>query len=212
MTTHYNTTGASFGSPKGSEKYNEALKILRKQLECAKGIGATAILVVPNLDLDVGYKNSIENTIETFRELEDEIKEAGIHIGLENIWNRFFLSPYDAKYVIESINNPLVGIYLDIGNVLETSLPDFWIEVLAPYIKRVHVKDFKRNNSFFSGGTFCELLEGDLDFKTVIPKLKAAGYDGPLTSEVGNDKEGRSRDEFLADLSREMDQIVAMAN
>ena len=211
MTTHYNTTQASFGSPKGSEKYNEALRILRKQIECAKGIGATAILVVPNLDLDVGYKKSIDNTIETFRELEDEIKEAGIHIGLENIWNRFFLSPFDAKYVIEGINNPLVGIYLDIGNVLDNSLPDFWIEVLAPYIKRIHVKDFKRANGFQSGGYECELFEGDLDFETVIPKLRAAGYDGPISLEMANHKEGRSREQYLIDLSNQIEKIVSYA-
>jgi hexulose-6-phosphate isomerase len=214
-TTHYNTTGASFGSPKGSEKYNEALKILRKQLECAKGIGADAILVVTNIDPETGYLESIENTIATFRELEDEIKEIGVNIGIENITNHFFMSPLDVKYVIEKIDNPLVGFYFDAGNVLEFSPIDYWIDTVGKYIKKVHIKDFKRNfdewDIYNVGGTSPDLLEGDMDFELLVKKLQAVGYDGFLSAEVGNSKEGRTREQFVIDLSNQLEKIVSFA-
>lgn len=215
-TSLYNVWKASFGSPKGSKKYEDALKILRKQIEAAKGIGADTILVVTNIDADTGYVNSIENTIATFRELEEEIKASGITIALENITNQFFMSPYDVKYVIEKIDNPLVRFYFDAGNVLEFSPIEFWIDAVGKYIQRVHIKDFLPKPSKYTiyniGGTWPDLLEGSLDFEMLITKLQEIGYDGPITAEVGNSKPERSWDDFLKDNCVALDKIVKMAN
>ncbi len=204
----YWSSGA-FGSD-NPEKRNEALRVIRKQLECASAIGAETILVVTCIDEETGYKKSFENTIEVFRSLKDEIKKSGVQVGIENVWNRFFLSPNDVKYVIEAIGDENVGLYFDIGNMVEFSEPQYWIETVGKYIKKVHIKDFKRTKDYHSGGVFCGLLEGDVDFEKTIPMLKEAGYDGPLSAEIFN-SQNLPTEEFVAGIYASVEKIVALA-
>ncbi|MBR5459604.1 MAG: sugar phosphate isomerase/epimerase [Clostridia bacterium] len=204
-TGQYWSTGA-FGS-NDPAKSAEALKVMRKQIEVARGIGADTILIVTSLDADTGYKKSFENTIALFKSLESEIKEGGINIGLENVWNQFFLSPHDALYVLDAINNPLVGIYFDAGNMLEFGKPEWWIETIGKYIKKVHIKDFKKGSTYHLGGEWCALFKGDADFESLIPALKAAGYDGPISAELFNDG-SQTPEEFLGEIADAMKKIV----
>ena len=60
----------AFGSSDPS-KSADAIRILRKQIEAARAIGADTILVVTNLDKDTEYMQSIELTIKIFREMEE---------------------------------------------------------------------------------------------------------------------------------------------
>ncbi len=208
-TSLYWSVGA-FGAD-DENKRDEALKVLRKQIEIAKGIGATAILCVPCVDAETGLKKSFENTIKVFRSLKKEIKKGGVEIGFENVWNGFFMSPFDVKMLLDKIDNSMVGIYFDVGNMVEFSNPLYWTEIVAPYIKRIHIKDFKRNNdACYNGGVFCKLLEGDVDFEKVIPMIKASGYDFTATSEVFPSPE-EDIDEFLTRLYKDVKTIVDMA-
>ena len=190
------------------EKREEALKILRTQLRCASGIGAEAILVVTNIDNEIGLKRSFDNTIEVFRSMKDEIAASGVKVGIENVWNGFFSSPYDIKYVLDGIDDPNVGLYFDMGNVVEFADTDWWIDMIGKYIVKVHVKDFKRTKAYRSGGAFCDLLEGDLNWEKAMPLL-AKYYDGPLTAEISQGD--RSADEFYPELSSALDKIIEMA-
>ncbi len=205
------STGAYWSTPAfGSSdpaKSAEAVKVMRKQIEVARGIGADTILVVTSLDPVAGYKKSFENTIKIFRDMEDEIKEKGINIGIENVWNQFFLSPNDAKYVLDAINNPYVGIYFDAGNMLEFGRPEWWIEIIGKYIKKVHIKDFKKSSTYHLGGVWCALFEGDADFESLIPALKSAGYDGPVSAELFNDG-SKTPEDFLSEIANAMKKII----
>ena len=189
----------------------DAIKILRKQIEAAREIGADTILVVTNIDPDAGYSQSVELTIKLFRDMEEEIKDAGINIGLENVWNRFFMSPLDVKYILDKIDNPLVGLYFDIGNMVEFSEPEYWIKSLGSYIKKVHIKDFKRNSGYNSGGTFCYLFEGDVDFEKCMRLLHETGYDDVITAEVGNSNPDISHEDYIKMLYGDMRKIAALA-
>ena len=193
-------------------KSGEAIRVMRKQIEAARAIGADTILVVTNIDESTGYMQSIDLTIKVFKEMNAEIKEAGINIGIENVWNRFFMSPLDVIHVLEAIDNEYVGLYFDIGNMVAFSEPEYWIEALGKYIKKVHIKDFKRNNGYNSGGVFCNLLEGDVNFKKCMPMLKKVGYDGPITAEVGYTDTSITRDEFCKNLYDAMKKIERMAD
>lgn len=191
------------------EKREEALKILRTQLRCASGIGADGILVVTCVDNEIGLKKSFENTIEVFRGLKDEIAASGVRVGLENVWNNFFSSPMDAKYVLDGIADKNVGIYFDIGNMIEFSEAEWWIDIIGEYIVKVHIKDFKRNGGCHAGGTFCKLLEGDVNWDVAIPKL-AKYYDGPMTAELFPTPD-TNLDEFFSEISSALDKIIAKA-
>lgn len=204
----YWSTGA-FAS-ENPEKRAEALKVLRTQLRCASAIKAEGILVVTCVDNEIGLKKSFENTIEVFRSLKDEIDASGVKVGLENVWNEFFSSPMDVKYVLDAIGNKNVGMYFDIGNMVEFSNAEWWLDIVGEYIVKVHIKDFKRAGDVcHNGGTFCGLLEGDVHFDVAIPKLKAAGYDAAMTAELFPTPE-TDLHKFYSDISSALDKIMAM--
>ena len=74
--------------------------IVRKQLEIAACLGTDGILVVPGAvaGLDPGsevvqYDVAYNRALEAFAELKAEAESFKVSIGLENVWNKFLLSP-----------------------------------------------------------------------------------------------------------------------
>ncbi|MGI6706352.1 MAG: sugar phosphate isomerase/epimerase family protein [Clostridia bacterium] len=177
-----------FGGKLGSndKRVRESGKdIIRKQLECAAALGADGILIVPGgMTEDISLLQAYENSLLAIDELKPEIESAKIHVGVENVWNGFFLSPFDMKNFIDDLNCRYIGAYFDVGNVMAFSNAEYWIEILDNRIRKIHVKDFKRNNGINRGGCFVNLLEGDVDWHKVMAALNKAGYDDYLTAEL----------------------------
>ncbi len=191
------------------EKLGEALKILRTQLKCAKAVGADTLLVVTSPVKELGLERSFNNTVRVFKSLKDEIADYGIKIGIENVGNNFFTSPMDFKYLIEAIGDENVGMYFDVGNMMDYSYPQWWLDIIGEYILKIHVKDYKRNGGCHTGGAFCKLLEGDVDWDVVSP-LIAKYYDGPITAEVSPAPD-QTTDEFLASVNEAVKTIIYKA-
>src|SRR5659263_668632 len=90
-------------------------------------------------------------------------------IGLENVWNKFLLSPIEMRDFIDKIDSSYVGAYLDVGNVINTGYPEQWIRILGKRIKKVHFKDFRKSVGTLSG--FVDLLAGDVDYPEVMKEF-----------------------------------------
>ena len=162
----------------------EGQNLLRSQLRCAKALGADGILVVPGgVGEDCTMARAYENAFRSLHEMKEEIEASGIFVGLENVWNGFFLSPFDLRDFIDSLGSKSIGAYFDVGNVAISSSPEHWIEILGGRIGKVHVKDFARTHGR-NTGWFVNLLEGSIDWKAVMAALRGAGYDGCLTAEL----------------------------
>ncbi len=161
--------------------------IIRKQIECASELGTDAILTAPGgMSESVSLMKAHQNTFTALDEMKDEISALQISVCVENVWNGFYLSPFDMVNMIDRLNCPYIAAYFDVGNVVAFSEPEYWIEVLGKRIARIHVKDFKRGTGRInSGGVFVNLLEGSINWKKVITALRAAGYDSYLTAELG---------------------------
>ncbi len=167
------------------EQWKEGKALLRKQLEAARALGAGGILTVPGgmggeFTLDKVRKNAIQ----FMKSMKGEIEEAGIFVGVENVWNGFFLSPYDMASFIDEVDSKKIGAYLDVGNMLAFSVSEYWVEVLGSRIGCVHVKDYKRADGLNSGGTWEDITHGSANWQAIIPALRAAGFNGYLTGEV----------------------------
>lgn len=164
--------------------------IIRKQLECAAALGADGILTVPGgMTESISLLQAYENSFIAIEELKPEIESSKIYVGLENVWNGFFTSPFDMKNFIDRLDCKYIRAYFDVGNIVAFSNPEYWIEILNTRICKIHVKDFKRNNGINRGGCFVNLLEGDVNWNKVVLELCKAGYDGYLTAELGMIKE-----------------------
>jgi len=165
-------------------------ELLEKGIKIAKYLGTDAILVVPGVvaslsgegeivSYDIAYKNSQES-IKKYVELAEKYN---VYICVENVWNKFLLSPVEMKRFVEEIGSEYVKVYFDVGNILIIGFPEMWIRILGKLIKRIHLKDFKLSVGNING--FCDLLEGDVNWYEVIKALKEIGYDSYLTAELG---------------------------
>lgn len=156
---------------------------IRVQLQAAQWLGVDTILVVPGVvNADIGYDEAYQRAQEVLKELAPEAERLGVSIGVENVWNKFLLSPLEFARFIDEIGSSHVGAYFDAGNVLVYGFPDQWIRILSQRIKKVHVKDFKTNIGNITG--FCNPLQGDVPWVKVRAALESIGYDEYVTAEV----------------------------
>ncbi|NLX93845.1 MAG: sugar phosphate isomerase/epimerase [Clostridiales bacterium] len=184
-------------------------RILLRQLELAEALGATGILVVPGGPTDkVSLKTAWENSISTMKALKKDIEAKKIFVGVENVWNCFFTSPFDMARFVDELDCKYIGAYYDVGNVAEFSDSENWIEILGSRIGKIHVKDFKRNNGAYSGGKWVDLLSGSVNWSKVVPALRAAGFDGYLTAEVGKDNQEQTYPDFYSMVSNQLQTII----
>ncbi len=181
-----------FTSPTSSDiKIREQmLDFTRKALEIAGWLGVDSYLLVPGAvdifflpDAEViPYDVCYERAKDFVSKLLDTAQSSGVNICIENVWNKFLLSPLEMRDFIDSFDSKNVGSYFDVGNVLLTGYPDQWIRILGGRIKKVHIKDFSKTIGTVQG--FVDLLEGDVDFNAVKGALAKIGYDGYVTAEI----------------------------
>lgn len=172
------------------EVRGKIIDFTRRALQITKWLGADAYLFVPGAvdvfflpDADViDYDVCYERAKEAVEQIVAAAELNGVKLCIENVWNKFLLSPLEMRGFIDGFNSEMVGAYFDVGNVLLTGYPEQWIRILGERIKRVHVKDFKVSVGTVEG--FVDLLEGDVDFGAVKNALAKTGYDGYVTAEL----------------------------
>lgn len=181
----------SYSLTSNIEKIREKAKdVVRKQLDTASLLGVDTILVVPGavgvdfvpgsevIEYDIAY----ERALNALQELAPYAESKKINIGIENVWNKFLLSPLEMRDFIDKINSPYVGAYFDVGNVVYSGYPEHWIRILGKRIKKVHFKDYRRDVGTLSG--FVDLLSGDVNYPAVVEELKKIGYNSYVTAEM----------------------------
>ncbi len=169
---------------------DRAARILRRQIECAAALGLDAVLVVPGaVGVDfipgcevVPYELAWERAQGFIQTALPLAEKAGVTLCIENVWNKFLLSPLEMRQFIDSFGSPFVGAYLDVGNALATGYPEHWIGILGQRIRRVHFKDYRRAVGTADG--FCDLLSGDVNWPAVMAALRRIGYKGWITAEM----------------------------
>lgn len=165
-------------------------QIVQRMIAAAPVLGVDAILVVPGaVDVFflpdapvVDYRDAWSRATETIASLVPEAEKAGVKIGIENVWNRFLMSPLEMVQFVDQFKSKNVMAYFDVGNVMLFGYPEQWIRALAHRIVRVHVKDFRR--SVGTAGGFVDLLAGDVNWPEVTKALREVGYDGYVTAEM----------------------------
>ena len=168
----------------------KAKDMIKRQLDTAKLLGADTILVIPGVvnvsfshpEVKVAYDVVYERALEGIGELSAYAEALKVNIGLENVWNKFLLSPMEMRDFIDKIGSEYVGSYLDIGNTLYCSYPEDWVRILGKRIKKVHFKDYRMEAGGLHG--FVDLLAGDVNYPEVVNALDEIGYDGWVSAEM----------------------------
>lgn len=182
----------------------KAMAVARRQIDVAKLLGADAVLICPGgvgvdfkpedvvpdaenaefftgsevIEYDVAYDRAKRALIE----LSAYAAEKQIHAGVENIWNKFLLSPLEMRNFIDEIGSPWVGAWVDVANMLMYGYPEHWIKILGSRIVRVHFKDFRCAVKSLDG--FVDLLAGDVNWRAVMDMLEKVGYRGYCNAEM----------------------------
>jgi L-ribulose-5-phosphate 3-epimerase len=158
----------------------QAVEGVKHAVNIAKWAGADTVLVVPAVvSADVPYGAAWEISQKSLKEVLPAAEEAGVALAVENVWNKFLLSPLETRDYIDSFNHPLIRAYFDVGNILIYGFPHQWIEILGDRLAKIHIKDFAVNTR-----SFVPLLTGDVDFPRVMNALRGVGYSGYLTAEL----------------------------
>ena len=171
----------------------EAVEFVKKYLQLAAWLGAETVLVVPGATrvawdashAEVSYLNAWKNATESIRELVPVAESLGVNLALENVWNRFLISPMEWKLFLDQFASSRVGIYFDAANCCLNCRPQDFPEILGDYIKAVHLKNFEESDS--AGGLHGfgdDLFKGVVDFKALFAALEKIGYKGPMTVEM----------------------------
>jgi hexulose-6-phosphate isomerase len=181
-----------------------SMKGMETSLRNAHAWGADTVLLVPAVvNPETSYKDAWTRSQNQIRKLMPLAEKLKVIIAVEDVWNKFLLSPIEFANYVDSFKSPWVQAYFDVGNIVFYGYPQDWIRTLGKRIVKLHFKDFR----YRKGQTeWVNLREGDINWPAVHKALADTGFKGTATVELrGGDRA------YLADLSQRVDQILAGA-
>jgi len=189
------------------EVVGKSVEGMKTSLKNAALWKAGVVLLVPAVvDATTGYADAWARSVPVIRDQLLPVADgAGVQIGIEEVWNKFLLSPLEFNRYVDEFKSPLVKAYFDVGNVVFYGYPQDWIRTLGRRITRVHLKDFTLDRG---KGTFewKNLGEGDIDWVEVRKALADAPNVSWVTTEIdGGDKA------YLTDVLARVDRFLAGA-
>ncbi len=173
-------------------------------METAAVIGADAVLLVPAVVNEAtSYEAAYERSQVEIRKLIPNAMERGLTIAIENVWNKFLLSPMEFARYLDEFESEAVTAYFDVGNIVLYGYPQHWIRSLGSRISKVHVKGFNANERQFT-----YLIEGcTIDWNEVMAALADVGYDDFMTAELPVDVD--NPEGTVHQIGADMDNIIA---
>lgn len=182
-----------------------SVKGMETSLKNAALWGADTVLLVPAVvDANTSYKDAYTRSQRVIRErLLPMARDLKVVIAVEEVWNKFLLSPLEFARYVDEFESPSLRAYFDVGNVVLYAFPQDWIRTLGPRIVKVHLKDFNfdRSNGRF---TWKNIGEGDIDWPEVRRAFADIKYAGYVTTEVNGGDAA-----YLKDLAGRVDRFLA---
>ena len=174
-------------------------------LRIAHWLGIDGLLVVPGavdvfFDPEaevVDYRDVFKRAYSAMRRLAKTAEEYKVTICVENVWNKFLLSPLEFARYVDEFDSPYLKAYFDVGNVILFGYSQDWIRTLGKRTVKIHLKDFKRK-----GYSWTNLGDGDVNWKEVIRALNEIGFEGYMTAELKGGDEA-----YLTDVAARIDRI-----
>jgi len=179
----------------------KSLAGMRTSLHNAKLWGSDVVLLVPAVvNPQTSYREAWTRSQREIRKLIPLAEELKVVIAIEEVWNKFLLSPLEMATYIDEFHSPWIKAWFDVGNVLLYGYPQDWIRTLGKRIAKVHLKDFKRKED---GYAWVNLGDGDVDWPAVRQAFAEIGYAGSAVTELEQGDEA-----YLRDVSSRVDRLV----
>ncbi|MGH9407620.1 MAG: sugar phosphate isomerase/epimerase family protein [Terriglobia bacterium] len=185
------------------EVVEKSLAGMRTSLHNAKLWGAHCVLLVPAVvNQQTTYREAWVRSQKQIRKLVPLAGELRVKIALEEVWNKFLLSPLEFARYVDDFHSPWIGAWFDVGNVVLYGYPQDWIRTLGHRIVDVHLKDFKldRKRGCYQ---WVNIGEGDVDWPAVRAAFRDIGYHGTALTELpGGDQA------YLRDVSQRVSKFL----
>lgn len=157
------------------------MEALKKGANFAKEIGVTDIVThvgfIPENPLTTEYME----TVTTIKDIASYTKKLDIYFNFETGQE----TPITLLRTINDVGLDNLGINLDPANLLMygKANPVDAVDLYKNLIRSVHIKDGKYPTSGKDLGEETPVGEGEVDFYTLLKKLKKYNYNGPLIIE-----------------------------
>jgi len=183
----------------------KSLDGMKTSLHNAKLWGAAAVLLVPGVvNPETSYQDAWIRSQKNIRTLVPLAEDLKVIIAIEEVWNKFLLSPLEMAKYVDEFKSPWVKSYFDVGNVVFYGYPQDWIHTLGKRIAKVHLKDFKMGKGWSPvTAEFVNLGDGDIDWAAVRKAFADVGYTGWTTTELEPGNEA-----YLRDVAKRVDRLV----
>ncbi|HET7840634.1 MAG TPA: sugar phosphate isomerase/epimerase family protein [Terriglobia bacterium] len=186
-------------------------EVVRKSVECIKtslqnahDLDAGAVLLVPGVvTANVRYADVYTRSQAEIRKLLPMAEELKVIIAIENVGNRFLLSPLEMARYVDEFKSPWVRSYFDIGNVVATGFPQDWIRTLDKRVCRMHIKRFEPGTDHPKFDPKDRRTQG-IDWPDVHRALSEIGYKGWITAEVKSGDEN-----YVKEVGARLDRILS---
>ena len=175
-------------------------------------IGKTILVHPAQLSPAVPYDACWRYAIDGLRALKGKAEASHLRLGLENVWNKFLMSPLEANRLVHEVDSPQVGIWFDVGNVTVFGFAEQWLRILGgKRIVGIHIKDFRRGagDAFGTYEGFVPLFHGSVNWPVVMREIAALGVGDWLVTEVSPG--GQPFVQALGEIARQLDVLISLA-
>jgi len=187
----------------------EAHQALKKAIADCKTVGGSTVLVVPaslrkekDGSSDGTFQEAWDRSIAQIKRGIPDAKAAGVKIAVETVWNEFITTPKQFVDYIDAFDDPTVGGYFDISNMLKYGVSSAdWIRQTGKRLLKVDCKGYSIEKS-----AWVEIGSGSENWPEVLKALAEVNYPGEfLTAEV----RGGGKDR-LTEISKQMDKVLQL--
>ncbi len=189
------------------EVVRKSVEGLQTSMHNAHDLGTDTVLLVPGIvTADVRYADVWKRSQEQIRKVLPLAEELKVVLAIEDVGNRFLLSPLEFARYVDEFDSPWVKAYFDIGNIVSSGYPQDWIRTLGNRIVRVHIKRFEPGTDWPKFDPKDRRSQG-IDWSDVRKALSEVTYSGWVTAEV------RSGDDaYVKEVSARMERIFEGQN
>jgi sugar phosphate isomerase/epimerase len=186
----------------------QRIEHLRFAIDASRRLSAACLVVIPGRLLGQRYQSAFDQACRSLTEVLDQLGDQDVRLAIEPVTEVDFANTLSrALDLVERLDHPLVGVYLDtFHNWQERGLLE-QIARAGDRIYGVHVADGRaastNPNRLIPG-------HGEINLGEILATIAALGYHGTFDLELlGDDIWRLDPDALLAECARRMDELVA---
>ncbi len=173
------------GAPQGATHFaslasrEEQWRVLERSIEVAHILGAPIVRAFSFWRLP-DPATARDEILEVLAEAVERTRPSGLRLGLENEHACNIATGEEARWYLERLPSPTLGLIWDPGNEAAAGsnpYPDGY-RYIRDRVIHVHVKDLD------SSGRWTVIGQGSIDYVGQLQALAEDGYDGPLSIET----------------------------